>query len=124
MPSARLLPMWWTRRSEKRFTLWLESAALGFVEEPLAIILPVVKEGVWQWTQPIFAKLARPFTLDGVLGAGVGGASIRMKSANASMSERTAALVGGVELGVKLTVSSGVALKRQPGVSSRSWGNS
>jgi hypothetical protein len=61
--------MWWTRRSEKRFTGWLESAALGFVEEPLAIILPVVNEGVWQWTQPIFMKMARPFTVDGVLGA-------------------------------------------------------
>jgi hypothetical protein len=32
--------------SEKRFTVWLESAALGLVEEPLAIILPVVNEGV------------------------------------------------------------------------------
>src|ERR1700681_2294738 len=100
--------MWWTRRSEKRFTVWLESAALGFVEEPLAIILPVVNEGVWQWTQPVFAKMARPFTVDGVSGAGVGGASIRMKSANASMSDRTAVLELGV--GVKLAVSSGVGL--------------
>src|SRR5580704_16040696 len=64
--------------------------------------------------------------MDGVLGAGEGGASIRMKSANASMSERTAvlALEVGVEVGVKLSVSSGVALNRQPGVSSRSWGKS
>ena len=31
-----------------------------------------------------------PFSLDGVAGAGVGGASIRMKLANASMSEMTA----------------------------------
>ena len=64
--------------------------------------------------------------MDGVSGAGVGGASIRMKSANASMSERTAVLglEAGVEAGVKLSVSSGVALKRQPGVSSRSWGKS
>src|SRR6202158_6330898 len=92
MPSARSLPMWWTRRSEKRFTVWLESAALGLVEEPLAIILPVVNEGVWQWTQPIFAKMALPFTVDGVSGAGMGGPSIRMKSENASMSERTAVL--------------------------------
>src|ERR1700681_152533 len=112
--------MWWTRRSEKRFTVWLESAALGFVEEPLAIILPVVNEGVWQWTQPVFAKMARPFTVDGVSGAGVGGASIRMKSANASMSERTPVLgfEAGVEAVVKLSVSPGVAVKRQPGVSS------
>ena len=101
----------------------MDSAALGLVEEPLAIFAPVVNEGVWQWTQPIFAKVARPFSLDGVAGAGVGGASIRMKLANASMSEMTAVFelpVAGV--GVKLSVSSGVALKRQPGVSSRSCG--
>jgi hypothetical protein len=44
-----------------------------------------------------------------------------MKSANASMSERTAVLglEARVGAGVKLIVSSGVALKRQPGVSSR-----
>src|ERR1017187_4983110 len=48
MPSARPFPMRWTRRSEKRFAVWLESAALGLVEDPLAIILPVVNEGVWQ----------------------------------------------------------------------------
>ena len=35
-------------------------------------------------------KRSRPFSLDGVEGAGVGGASIRMKLANASMSEMTA----------------------------------
>src|SRR6516225_12171394 len=62
--------------------------------------------------------------MDGVSEAGVGGASIRMKLAKASMSERTAVLEGGVEAGVKLSVSSGVALKIQPGVSSRSWGKS
>src|SRR5580704_14427839 len=98
MPTARSLPIWWTSRSEKRFTGWLESAALGLVEEPLAIVLPVVKEGVWQWAQPAFAKTARPFTMDGVSGAGVGGASIRMKPANASMSETTAVL--GLEPGL------------------------
>ena len=84
--------MWWTRRSEKRFTVWLESAALGLVEEPLAIILPVVNEGVWQWAQPTFVKVARPFTVEGVSGAGVGGANMRMKLAKASMSEMTAGL--------------------------------
>src|ERR1700693_2781042 len=68
--------------------------------------------------------MVRPFAVDGGSGAGGGGASIRMKSANASMSERTAVFEGGVEAGVKLSVSSGVALKRQPGVSSRSWGES
>ena len=60
--------MWWTIRSEKRFTALLESAALGLVEEPLAIFAPVVSEGVWQWTQPMVAKVARPFSLDGVEG--------------------------------------------------------
>src|ERR1700722_4681603 len=110
MPSARPLPMWWTSRSEKRFTGWLESAALGLVEEPLAIILPVVNEGVWQWAQPTLAKIARPLTVDGVSGAGVGGASIRLKSANASMSERrpVLGLEPGVGVGVKLSGSLGV----------------
>src|SRR5208337_5512799 len=96
------------------------------VEEPLAIFAPVVNEGLWQWTQPMVAKVARPFSLDGVAGAGVGGASMRMKLAKASMSEITAVfelpVVEGV--GVKLRVSSGVGLKRQPGVSSRSCGKS
>src|ERR1700676_1728310 len=96
------------------------------VEEPLAIFAPVVSEGVWQWTQPIVAKVARPFSLDGVAGAGEGGASIRIKLAKASMSERTAVFelpeVAGV--GEKLSVSSGVALKIQSGVSSRSCGKS
>src|ERR1700676_5305478 len=121
MPSARPLPMWWTRRSEKRYTGLLESAALGLVEEPLAIILPVVNEGVWQWIQPVFTNKARPFMVDGVSGAGVGGASSRMKLANASISERTAVLereTGAAE-GEKLRVSWGGASKRQPGVSSR-----
>jgi hypothetical protein len=47
----------------------------------------------------------------------VGGARIRMKLANASMSERTAVFELPVAEGavVKLSVSSGVALKRQPG---------
>src|SRR5260370_24734976 len=82
MPSARPLPMWWTRMSEHRFTVWLESAALGFVEDPLAIILPVGNGGVWQWTQPTFAKVALPFTGDGVPGARVGGARSPIKSHN------------------------------------------
>ena len=84
----------------------------------------VVNEGVWQWTQPILAKVTRPFSLDGV--ASAGGASIRMKLAKASMSEMTAVFEapGVAGVGVKLSVSSGVALKRQPDVSSRSCGNS
>jgi hypothetical protein len=71
----------------------------------------VVNEGVWHRAQPILEKMALPFVVDGVSGAGVGGASIRMKSAKASMSDRTAVL-GFAE---KLSVSSGVALNRQPG---------
>src|SRR3984893_16455700 len=126
MPSARPLPMWWTRRSEKRFTVWLESAALGLVEEPLAIILPVVNEGVWQWAQPTFVKVARLLTLDGVSGAGMGGAKMRMKLVTASMSEMTAGLEVAAPVGavVKLSGSFGVAMKRHAGVSSRSCGNS
>src|SRR5438270_3403895 len=120
MPSARPLPMWWTSRSDQRCAVWFERAALGTVEEPLAIILPVVNEGVWQWAQPIFMKVARPFEREGVSGAGVGGASMRMKLAKASMLEMTAgfevAEVAGV---VKLSASLGVAVKRQEGVSSR-----
>src|SRR5215472_12250295 len=118
--------MWWTRRSEKRFTVWLDSAALGSVEEPLAIILLVVIEGMWQCAQPTFMKMARPFTVDGESGAGVGGASMRMKLANASISEITAGLElePAAEVVVNLSVSSGVALNRHPTVSSRSCGKS
>ena len=65
--------------------------------------MPVVNDGVWQWTQPILAKAARPFSVAGVVGAGVGGASIRMKLANASMSEMTA----GFEMPLELPVGRG-----------------
>src|SRR5260370_17158105 len=119
MLSLRPLPMWWRRRSEKRFTVWLESAVLGVVGLPLAI-LPVVNDGVWQAVHPVALKIARPFAIDGESGAGVGGASIRIKLANASMSERTAVF----GLAVKLRGSSGVALTTQPGVSSLSSGKS
>jgi hypothetical protein len=88
------------------------------------MLAPVANEGVWQWTQPIFANVARPFSLDRVAVAGVGGASMRIKLANASMSEMTAGLEVAVVAGVvKLSASFGVAVKRQVGVSSRSWGN-
>ena len=113
--------MWWTRRSENRCTFWFDNAAEGTLEEPLAIILPVVNEGVWQWAQPTLIKVARPFAIEGVSGAGLGGASMRMKLANPSMSEITAGLDVAVGAGVvKLTASFGVAVKRQLGVSSRS----
>jgi hypothetical protein len=103
------------RRSEKRLAVWLERAALGTVEEPLAIILPVVTAGVWQWTQPTLTKAARPFFVDGVSGAGAGGASMRMKLANPSISEMTAGLEAAapVDVGLKFNVSLGVALKIQ-----------
>src|SRR5262249_47369311 len=120
IPSASPRPMWWTRRSENRFAVWFDRAALGQVEEPLATIWDVVSDGVWQCAHPIRMKMALPFSVDGVAGAGSGGASILMKSANASMSEMTAVLEPRAELGVKLSVSSGVALKRHPAVSSRS----
>src|SRR5258708_36562459 len=113
--------MWGSSGSEYRCTGWSDRAALGDVDEPLAIALLVLSIGVWQCAQPASSKTARPFEVDGVSGAGVGGASIRMKLVKASTSEITAV---GVAPGAKLTVSSGVALNRQPGVSSRFWGNS
>lgn len=82
--------MWCTSRSEKRFTVWFESAALGLVGEPLAIVVPVLNDGVWQCPQPTRSNSARPFSLESVGGAGEGGASMRMKLANPSMSETTA----------------------------------
>src|SRR5579863_7900086 len=107
MPSARPSPMWCTSRSEKRLAVWWERAALGLVAEPLAIIVPVVNDGVWQCAHPTLANRSRPFSLDGVEGAGVGGASIRMKFENASMSEMTA----GFEMPLALPVAGGVAVK-------------
>src|SRR5215469_1304432 len=85
--------------------------------------MAVVSEGVWQCAHPIRTKTARPFTVEGVSGAGIGGASIRMKFAKASISEITAGLwlEPAGELGVKFSVSSGVGLKIHPAVSSRSW---
>jgi hypothetical protein len=32
--------------SDQRFTAWFDKSALGLVEEPLAIILPGVNDGV------------------------------------------------------------------------------
>jgi len=75
------------------------------------MLAPVVKEGVWQCAQPTFMKSVRPFTVEGVPAAGAGGASMRMKSANASMSEMVAVLILGLLVGVavKLSVSLGEA---------------
>src|SRR6516225_4141939 len=70
------------------------------------------------------AKAARPCSADGVGGAGVGGASMRTKLANASISEITAGFEVPEVVVVKLSVSLGVGTNRQPGVSSRSCGNS
>ena len=64
--------MWWTRRSENRFG-WFDRAALGRVEEPLATIWAVVSDGAWQCAYPIRMKMALPFSVDGVAGAGSGG---------------------------------------------------
>jgi hypothetical protein len=75
-----------------------------------AIILPVVKDGAWHKAQPVSENMALPFVADGVSVAGVCGASIRMKSAKASMSDRTAVL----GFDEKLSVSSWVALNATP----------
>ena len=77
---------------------------------------------MWQCAQPTLVKVARPFTMDGVSGAGVGGANMRMKLLNASVSEMTVGLevAAPVDAVVKLSPSFGVAVKRQAGVSSRS----
>src|SRR2546429_7246555 len=62
----------------------------------------------------------RPLAMDGVSGAGVGGANMRMNSVNRSVS--LAVPVG--ETAVISDVFSGRGLKRHPGVSDRSWGKS
>src|SRR5260370_40178119 len=97
MPSLRPLPMWWRRRSEKRFTVWLERAALGVVGLPLAIA-PVANDGVWQAAQPVTLKTARPLMMDAVSGAAGGGAKIRIKLANAARAGRTARFGPAVKL--------------------------
>jgi hypothetical protein len=60
---------------------------LGAREEPVAMAAPVVRDGVWQVAHPTLMNCARPAIVEGVGSAGTGGASMRMKSANASMSE-------------------------------------
>ena len=65
MPSARLLPMWWTRRSDQRFAVWLESEALGLVEEPLAIIVARGEGRCMALGTAYLCKRARPFSVDG-----------------------------------------------------------
>jgi hypothetical protein len=66
----------------------------------------VVNEGVWQCIHPTSANKSRPFSLDAVGGAGAGGANMRMKLANASMSEMTA----GFEMPLELPVVEGLVL--------------
>src|SRR5437016_14678618 len=78
MSSANPGPMWCTRRSENRFTVLLPSAA--------GAAAAVVNEGVWQWAQPIWLNRLRPFLVDVVAGAGVGGAEKRMKFVNCETS--------------------------------------
>ena len=65
-------------------------------------------------------KSCRPLMMDGLSGAGVGGARNRIKTANNSTSGRKASGV----VASKLVRSSGSGLKTHPCVSSRSWGNS
>ena len=42
---------------DQRCAVWFDKAALGTVEDPLAIILPVVNEAVWQCAQPTFVNV-------------------------------------------------------------------
>lgn len=72
----------------------------------------------------MLVKTARPLRVEGVSGAGAGGSFRRMKAAKLAVSDRKS-LAGELEGGVMpvmLVESSGKALKRHPGVSSRSSG--
>src|SRR5207245_8451492 len=114
--SASPGPIWWTRRSEKRWT--------GLVRRARTALLPVYSVGVWQYAQPVLWKRARPAVMEaappGRVRDGLGGARNRMKKVNFSM-----ALI--VSAGVAPSgsvVSFGVRANWQFDVSSRSCGNS
>src|SRR5215471_3774394 len=78
---------------------------------------PVVIVGVWHNAQPIWLKILAPFCVEAVGGAGCGWSRKRMNIENLTMS-----LAASVPLRSTLVKSSGVGLKPQPGVSSRSLG--
>src|SRR5262249_47194263 len=97
--------------SEKRFAGWLLNAGL--------LAVPVVSVGVWHRAHPVAVELvnnARPFAIDAVSGAGVGGGRKGMKCEKLRTSLEN--LWGCVK--PKLVWSSGVGLMTHPGVSSRS----
>src|SRR5579884_962328 len=91
---------------------------------------PVVSDGEWQRLQPIWLKSVWPLLIEELEGAGVGGASSRIKSAKLTtsedISERVPMVVPKLELlllGLRMLLeSSGVALKTQPAVVLRSFG--
>src|SRR6266850_34276 len=79
MSSASPGPMLWTSRSEKRWTsLFWRAATVASG--------PVLSFGVWQRTQPTFAKICLPLPIEseppGFVVDGVGGARKRMKNEN------------------------------------------
>src|SRR2546427_163039 len=111
MSSARPGPRLCSSKSEKRLARFWLSAAL---EE-----LPVVRYGVWQRAQPISANDARPRVIDTVSGAGFGGPRNFMKKAKLTTLLTTFVGVDASSVGG----SSGVALNRHPGGSSRSVGH-
>src|SRR5579885_1260662 len=94
-------------------------AGLGLTAPPLATAQPVVYEGVWQSAQPTAENSAPPAAVDGVARAGEAGASMWMKLAKASMSDRITTGWPLASCG-KFSVSSGVpADMRHAGASSR-----
>src|SRR5437867_10775434 len=108
--------MSWTRRSEKRFTLWLRNAATA--------ALPVLRVGVWQSAHPTSVKSFRPLAIEsappGVSREGAGGARKRAKKANFSI-----ALIPSTSVLASVLVTSlGTSENWQLGVSSRSVWNS
>src|SRR5437773_4327847 len=106
--SAKLGPIWWTSKSEKRFA-WTLVMALD--EET-----GVREVGLWQSAQPVLTNLLAPFRVESDCGPGVGWLRKRAKNSNIMMSAGSL-----VELLPKLVWSSGMPLKTHPEVSFRSF---
>src|SRR6476620_8748704 len=91
---------------------------------PVKTDCPVVCCGMWQLAQPMLMNWFLPWVDVVVAGAGVGAAESRIKPAKLTMSdEKSDAGLADGSGSVKCVASSGVGLKRQPCVSSRSLGN-